>query len=336
MMNRRAWLVLVSCVSMLAVACGPAPRAADEEEGPRSAGGETTAPVGPPPSFLPEGHRVLARLDMGRVRRSPVSADVESAIVATETWQSLAGGSGIRPVQDLDALLVGADGLYATRRVAVLRYVGTEATVRERLLALSVARSLPLTWSEVQGFAVSTLPVALTVPHSVVLTATQEAVVCPTDDVARIVAVARDHAARRASGAGPILDPQLTFAQGEVATMISSEPMQARQGYPAPPTAYRMHAMEDDASHHVFLYGHGDFATEAQAQEALDYALATARQYAGEFLVRGAGLSRPLEVLTGTRDGASVDVQTNVTPEEVRRGLGAAALLQMMRQRAQP
>jgi hypothetical protein len=279
---------------------------------------------------------VLARLDMARVRRSPVAADVESAMVATQTWQNLAGGSGIRPVQDLDVMVLGADGVYANRRVAVLRYVGTEAMVRERLLALSVARSLPLTWSEVDGFAVATMPVALPVPHSVVLTASHEVVVCPTDEVARVTAVARDHAARRAS-AGPdaILEPQLTFAAGELATMISTEAMQARQGYPTPPQSYRLHAMEDDASHQLFLYVHGEFATEADAQASLDWALAAARQYAGEFLVRGAGLNRPLEALTGTRQGTAIDLQTNMTAEEVRRGLGAAALLQMMQQRAE-
>lgn len=339
MTNRRSWLLFVACASLLSAACGPAPRAAEPEgqaEGGVTAGSETTAPAGPPPSFLPEGHRILARLDMSRVRRSPVAADVESAMIATTTWQSLAGGSGIRPVQDLDTMVIGADGLYATRRVAVLRYVGTEAMVRERLLALSVARSLPLTWSELDGFAVASMPVALVVPHSVVLTASHEVVVCPTDEVARVVAVARDHASRRQSaGAEAILEPQLTFAQGELATMISTEPMQARAGYPAPPSAYRLHAMEDDASHQLFVYIHGDFATEAEAQSALDWSLASARQYANEFLVRGAGLSRPLEALTGTRQGTAVDLQTNLTVEEVRRGLGAAALLQMMQQRAQ-
>lgn len=279
---------------------------------------------------------MLARLDMARVRRSPVAADVESAMVATQTWQNLAGGSGIRPVQDLDVMVIGADGVYANRRVAVLRYVGTEAMVRERLLALSVARSLPLTWSETNGFAVATMPVALPVPHSVVLTASHEIVICPTDEVARVAAVARDHAARRASlGPEAILEPQLTFAAGELATMISTEAMQARQGYPTPPQSYRLHAMEDDASHQLFLYVHGEFATEADAQASLDWALAAARQYAGEFLVRGAGLNRPLEALTGTRQGTAVDLQTNMTAEEVRRGLGAAALLQMMQQRSQ-
>lgn len=339
MLHRRSWLALVSSLSMLFVACGPAPRASDDEattttEG--TSGSETAAPSGPPPSFLPEGHQVLARLDMARVRRSPVSADVESAMVATQTWQNLAGGSGIRPVQDLDSMVIGADGVYANRRVAVLRYVGTEAMVRERLLALSVARSLPLTWSEANGFAVATMPVALPVPHSVVLTAAHEIVICPSDDVARIAAVARDHASRRATvGPDAILEPQLTFAAGELATMISSEAMEGRPGYPTPPRAYRLHAMEDDASHQLFLYVHGEFATEAEAQASLDWALASARQYAGEFLVRGAGLNRPLEALTGTRQGTVVDLQTNMTAEEVRRGLGAAALLQMMQQRAQ-
>ncbi|MFN7696410.1 MAG: hypothetical protein ACK6CU_31820 [Deltaproteobacteria bacterium] len=332
---RSTWLVALC--SMLAVACGPAPRTEPEEgrESP-TAGAETPAPTGPPASFLPEGQPVLARLDMARVRRSPVAADIESAMVATTTWQSLAGGSGIRPVQDLDTMVIGADGLYATRRVAVLRYVGTEAYVRERLLALSVARSLPLTWTEAEGFAVSSLPVALSVPHSVVLTAAHEIVICPSDDVARVAGVARDHAARRATlGPDAVLEPQLAFAPGELATMISSEAMQARAGYPAPPQAYRLHAMEDDASHQLFLYVHGEFASESDAQTALDWSLASARQYAGEFLVRGAGLSRPLESLTGTRQGSVVDLQTNMTAEEVRRGLGAAALLQMMQQRAQ-
>jgi len=232
--------------------------------------------------------------------------------------------------------VIGADGLYATRRVAVLRYVGTEAYVRERLLALSVARSRPLTWTEAEGFAVSSLPVALSVPHSVVLTAAHEIVICPSDDVARVAGVARDHAARRATlGPDAVLEPQLAFAPGELATKISSEAMQARAGYPAPPQAYRLHAMEDDASHQLFLYVHGEFASESDAQTALDWSLASARQYAGEFLVRGAGLSRPLESLTGTRQGSVVDLQTNMTAEEVRRGLGAAALLQMMQQRAQ-
>lgn len=336
MLHRRSLLTLVSCLSMLAVACGPAPTANDEEStASGTSGSEAAAPSGPPPSYLPEGHRVLARLDMARVRRSPVAADVESAMVATQTWQNLAGGSGIRPVQDLDSLVVGADGVYANRRVAVLRYVGTEAMVRERLLALSVARSLPLTWSEVDGFAVATMPVALPVPHSVVLTASHEIVICPTDEVARIAAVARDHATRRGASADAILEPQLTFAAGELATMISNEAMEGRQGYPTPPQSYRLHAMEDDASHQLFLYFHGEFATEADAQAALDWAQANARQYASEFIVRGAGLNRPLEALTGTRQGTVVDLQTNMTSEEVRRGLGAAALLQMMQQRAQ-
>jgi hypothetical protein len=265
-----------------------------------------------------------------------VSADVESAMTATATWQSLAGGSGIRPVQDLDTMVVAADAVYAERRVAVLRYAGTEADVRERLLRLSVARSLPLAWSEAEGFAVATLPVELSVPHSVVLTAAHEVVVCPTDDVPRVAAVARDHARRReGQSAELVLEPQLAFSAGEVVTAIVDEAPRARPGYPAPPTSYRVHAMEDDASHHVFLYLHGEFATEADAQAALDWALASARQYAGEFLVRGAGLNRPLESVTGTRTGTAVDLQTNLTPEEVRRGLGAAALLQMMQSRAQ-
>jgi hypothetical protein len=73
---------------------------------------------------------VLARLDMARVRRSPVAADVESAMVATQTWQNLAGGSGIRPVQDLDVMVLGADGVYANGRVWA-----THARLKSKLIS---------------------------------------------------------------------------------------------------------------------------------------------------------------------------------------------------------
>ena len=320
-----AFLALASLTAF--VGCGAA---ATPEEGTGDGTAGSEVPAGPPPSFLPAQHRVLAKLDMARVRRSPVAADVESAIAGQAMWQELTGGSGIQPVQELDAMVIGAEALYADRRVAVLRYVGNEAMIRDHLLQMSIARSLPLTWSEAGGFSVSTLPVALVVPHSVVLTAAHEIVICPTDDVARIVAVARDHALRRGASADLILEPSLTFAAQELATANINDRLPAYQGYPIPPNATRINVMEDDASHTLFVYIHADFTNEADAQAALQWVQSNVAQYAGHFLVRSAGLSRPLEVLAGTRTGTGIDIQTNLTPDETRRALGAAALLQMM------
>lgn len=333
-LSRSLALSLVfSFASLFAVACGSSPGATDDAQAAATAGGEGRAEVpAEPPSFLPADARVVVRVDLARVRRSPVAADVESALVATTMWQELAGGTGIRPVEHVDALLVGADDVYADRRVAVVRYPGTEAWARERLLAASVARSIPLAFREESGFSVTPLPVALRVPHSLVFTAPHELVIAPSDDVERVIAIARDHAARRAAAgaADAIVEPQLTFAEGEVLSVLSSAPLPGRAGYPTPPSSYRVHAMEDGASHHVFAYVHGEFETEADAQAALDWALANARRYASEFIVRGAGLSRPLEALTGRREGAVVDVQTDLSADEVRRFLGAMALLQTL------
>lgn len=320
--------VLLALASFTAlVGCGGG---ATNEEGTGDGTSGSETPVGPPPSFLPAQHRVLAKLDMARVRRSPVAADLESAISDQAMWQELTGGSGIQPVQELDAMVVASEALYADRRVAVLRYVGNEAMIRDHLLQMSVARSLPLTWSEADGFAVSTLPVALVVPHSVVLTAAHEVVICPTDDVARVAAVARDHALRRGASADLIVEPNLVFAAQELATANVNDRLPAYQGYPVPPNASRVNVMEDDATHTLFLYIHADFANEVDAQAALAFVQANAAQYAGHFLVRSAGLSRPLEVLQATRTGMGIDIQTNLTPDETRRVLGAAALLQMM------
>jgi hypothetical protein len=327
---RRPFLLLTLYALAFTALIGCGGGASPEEGNSNNGTSGSEAPVGPPPSFLPEAHRVLAKLDMARVRRSPVAADVESAIAGQAMWQELTAGSGIQPVQELDAMVIASEALYADRRVAVLRYVGTEAMIRDHLLQMSIARSIPLTWSEAGGFAVSTLPVPLAIPHSVVLTAAHEIVICPTDDVARIAEVARNQALRRAGNADMVVEPTLNFAAQELATADIRDRLPAYAGYPTPPNTTRVNVMEDDATHYLFVYIHADFANEADAQSALDWVTAYAAQYAGHFLVRSAGLSRPLEALQGTRAGTAIDLQTNLTPDETRRALGAAALLQMM------
>jgi hypothetical protein len=326
--NRVGLLVGLYALSTLA-GCGPAPTR-ESEEAEQSTGAETTAtgPTGPAPSFLPDGQHVYARIDIARIRRSPVGPDISSAIRATETWQRYAGSSGLDPVTSFDALVIAADAVYADRRTILVRHTGTDADVREAILRMSVAHEVAPTWSEMEGFPVVVPPSTLPIEHSLTLTAAHELVFGPTEDLARVVSVARDHAARRAAPEDAI-DPQLVFGAHEVATFRVDEPPPRREGWPEPPLRYRVEVVEDETTHTANVHIRAEYATPALCHTSHEFLQQQATYYAGQMLVRAAGLNRPLEEAVFTEDGANLDATTSFTTDEIRRALGAMALMQL-------
>jgi hypothetical protein len=329
-MSTPNWMVpAVGLLALTAVGCGPAPYLEDEATE-TSTGAETTAsgPSGPAPSFLPDGQHVFARIDISRIRRSPVGPDVSSAIRATQTWQTYAGSSGLDPIESFDALVIVADAVYADRRTILVRHTGTEADVREAVLRMSVARDAPPTWSDVEGFPVVVPPSELPIEHSLALTAAHELVYGPTEDLPRVVSVARDHASRR-TGPDDLIDPQLTFGANEVATFRVDEPPPRREGWPEPPLRYGVVVVEDPATHTATVQIHAEYATPALCHTSRDFLAQQASYYAGQMLVRAAGLNRPLETAVFTENGSNLDVTTTLTTDEIRRALGAMALMQL-------
>lgn len=328
-MRRHALLGSVGLGLLLSTACGSAPTSESAAGGETaSTGGEATVALGPLRSFVPEGSRVVARIDMARIRRSPIGVDIAGAIQASQSYQDWAAGSGLDPVADLDAILLAGDALYSDRRVIVLRTTGDEARARDLVLRIALAHDVAPAWREQGGFAVAAYPdPALRVPHVVVLTAAHEVVIAPEDDLARVLEVARDHAARRA-GPDDLVEPQLSFAEGEVIVLASDEPMPARPGYPAPPQRYRLEVVEDATSGRTLVRLHGSFAAEADAAAAHAWLEGQARVFSEHLLVRMAQLDRPLTEARISHVGTELDAATDFTTDELRRALGAVALMQ--------
>ncbi|UJR79991.1 hypothetical protein [Sandaracinus amylolyticus] len=322
----RASLVLFAILA----GCGST---AEEPANEATSGSETEVargPSGPPPSFLPAGTKVIARLDMARVRRSPLALDIASAIRSTTTWQRLAGSSGVDPVQDFDAILVGGDAVYSDRRVVVLRHPHTEADVRQRLLAMAVDRGSQPAWRDVGGFAAIAWPMErTTVPYSLVITAPHELVLAPDDDLERIASVARDHALRRPEGSEEALEPQLTsMREGEIATMLVGVPLPAREGYPTPPQRTNVLVDEGPDGRAVIAID-AQFASEAEASAAQTWLDQQRAYYASQMMVRAIGMHRPLEEATVAVQGTQLALGTHLTTEELRRMLGLMALSQV-------
>ncbi|MDQ3035441.1 MAG: hypothetical protein M3Y87_23755 [Myxococcota bacterium] len=327
----RSWSVLWFAV---AVGCGGGGAGEAEPSAAETSGGEATAiaaaPSGPPLSFLPQGTKVVARLDMARVRRSPIASDISSAIRATETWQRLAGTSGIDPVQDFDAMLVGGDALYTDRRVVVIRHPRTEAEVRQRILAMAIDRGAAPEWREVFGLPAVPWPMPRSsVSYSLVITAPNELVLAPDDDLERIAAVARDHAARRPARSTAAIEPQLAAMRAaEIATIVLDVPPPARAGYPEPPQ-HTLVEVDESAAGDAVIAIHSEFESEAQASAAHAWLRQQVQFYSGQMMVRAIGMNRPLEEARFALDGTRLALGTHLTPDELRRLLGMLALSQL-------
>ena len=319
------------CSLSLALACGGP--SSGSPAGDVTAGGEgdtAARPSGPPSSFLGEEVRVVARLDMARVRRSPLATDLGSAIRGTEAWQRLAGTSGVDPVADFDFILLGADALYTDRRVAVLRTPHTEAEIRARVLAMAIDGGAPPAWREVEGFSVVSWPNRGSVPTSLVLTGAHEMVLAPDDSLPRILAVARDHAARRNAPEDCIEPRMVARSPAEVSTVLVDMPLPARAGYPVPPQRTRVE-LDEGASGATVVAIHAEFSNDPEAEAAHAWATSQARAFASQPLVRMTGMNRPLETAQFALRGPALDIGAAFTVEEMRRLLGLMALQQMAR-----
>lgn len=320
-----------SLAVVLCLACGGGGSSTGVTGGARTetGGGEVTAPaLGPVLSFVPDDARVTSRIDVARIRRSPVGPDIAGAIQASESYQTWARGSGLDPVADLDAVLLAGPALYADRRVILLRTVGDEARARDLVLRIGVARGLTPEWREERGFAVASYPdPALVVPHVIVLTASHEVVIAPEDDLGRILDVAADHARRRTSP-DEIVDPALAFGDGEVMSLTSDDAMPTYAGYPTPPERFTVLVHEDATTGRTQIHIHGGFASEADAATAHTWLSAQAVAMADQLLVRMAQLDRPLNEVHISHTGAELDAETDFTSDELRRALGAIALYQ--------
>lgn len=299
-----------------------------------TAGGERDAappprPTGPPASYVTEEHQVVVRIHMEAVRSSAIAADIGSLVRSYPTWRSLLGSSGIDPVRDFDRVLLAAPALVSERSILLVRHRLGNARVREAVLQMASQRGERPEWREVEGFSVVDWPAETSAPRLVVLTADDELVVTTPEDLERVVAVARDHAARREGDA--LIEPALQLEDGLIAAVAADRMGDtSRMRFRHPPEAFQLTVREDGQQRgRVMLALLGRYADDASAEQARRYFVEQRDFYAGQMLVRAVGLDRVLREARIGGEGSSLDVSASLTEEEIQRVLGLFALGQI-------
>lgn len=316
--------------ALLLAACGseapPSAPAAPLE----SAGGEAleppAVPSGPPASYVGSEHRVVVRVRMDAVRASGVSADIASLVRSYPTWRELLGSSGIDPVRDFDAVLVASPAVISDSALLVIRHRLGNARIRDAVLRMAVERGERPTWRQVDGFSVVDWPAETSVPRLVVLTGENELVVTTPEELDHVIAVARDHAARREGDA--CVEPALAIEDGIVATITAEEVGASGRRMRYPPESFHVAVRQNDEGG-IALDVSGTYADEAAADRARRHYGQLRDRYAGQMLVRAVGLDRPLRQATIAGEGNTFTLGASFTEEELRRILGMVALGQI-------
>ena len=143
---------------------------------------------------MPAGSQLALRLDVARVRASPLANDVRQVLGAMPDWRALLEGSGIDPLEDMDRLLVASPNLDRARLVAAGRAAGGEESIRAAADRLAAASGASLEWRSVQGVPVADWHDQDPTPRVVALIGPRHFVIAREVDVPRVIAVARARA----------------------------------------------------------------------------------------------------------------------------------------------
>ncbi len=311
---------------------GP-PQLADGEEG-EGAGdegeGAGESGEGRGVAFLPAGSQIALRLDVARVRASPLAGDVREVLRAMPDWQALIGGSGIEPLDDMDRLLVASPNLERSRLVAAGRAAGGEEAIRAAAERLAAAQGASLEWRTVRGAPVADWHDGDETARVVALIGPRHFVIARPEDLPRVIAVARARAAREAQEETEEhpADALLSMQEGEGLSLEVEgfrNYARARPGRRSPleRLPLRLHlGLSELAEGRIGARIEGHFEDAAQAEGAVAYWDEARQAYARNIVTAVLGLSPILSRLELRADEEVLRASVDIEVEEMRRLLG--------------
>jgi hypothetical protein len=182
-------------------------------------GGELLAdPNAPPGSRLPPGAQIAVRVDMARIRTSPIAADIRGLLAAIPDWQALLDGSGIDPVDQLDRLLIATPNLQRAKVVIAGRFVGEPRMVDEAVQHMAEAHGGQARWHQLPGgIRVAPWLNADETPREIAVVGPSHFTISRPEDLERVLAIAAARAQHHRDAGEPAqpADALLSMEAGE-------------------------------------------------------------------------------------------------------------------------
>jgi hypothetical protein len=271
-------------------------------------------------SKLPPGAQIAVRVDMARIRTSPVSEDVRDLLTAIPDWQALLAGSGIDPIDQLDRLLIATPNLQREKVVIAGRYVGTREVVDSAVASLAQAHSIEAAWHEKNGVETARWANADDVERVIALVGPQHFTISRPEDLPRVLAIAASRKLAK-SDVHPA-EALLSMEEGEGLSLeVEGVEQFVKRGKRGVPLRLRLSATEIPGPK-VRIDANLSFENAEKAGDGLRFWDELRERYAGNALVMMLGLSGPLRGAKLETDEAQLRVRVQLSVAQTRLILG--------------
>ena len=259
-------------------------------------------PSAKPGERLPPGAQIAVRVDMARIRESPIAEDVRALLAAVPDWKALLEGSGIDPVDQLDRLLIATPNLQRDKIVVAGRFVGEPRIVEEAVQRLAQAQNVEAHWRVESGVRVAPWANKDETPRVIAIVGPAHFTIARSEDLPRVLAIA---AARADDPKGPKerkdksikvhpADALLSMEAGEGLSLeVDGVERFVRKAKRGVPLKLRLSAVQVPGPK-LELRGRMAFENAEKAADALRFWQAVRDTYARNALVMLLGLSDPL------------------------------------------
>jgi hypothetical protein len=274
----------------------------------------TNADGGSPVAFLPAGAQIALRIDMDRIRASPLRTQVEQLLAAIPDWDAVLGGSGIDPVRDVSRVLIATPNFQRANIVVAGRLTDEAPAPREVAERVAEAHAHALEWSDEGGVEHAPFYSPDGADRVVAVLDDHHVLLCRPDDLPRVLAIAN---ARSADGEPPA-DALLSMHEGE-ALSLEAEGLAAFVRRSPCEVARRARVAMMQADDGVTIDGTAWFETAEQATSARQCFDNLRVRYASNALVQMMGYSVPLYELRIEAEETRVTIHGALSEYMLRR-----------------
>lgn len=247
-------------------------------------------PGGDGPSRIPPGAQLAIRLDLARVRASPLRTAVQELLSEIPDWQILLDGSELDPIEDLDRILLASPNLQRSRLIMAGRHIHDEAFARAAVARMASSQGRRAPWRTDHGVQVAPWFAHDETERVVALVGPQHFTVSRAEDLPRILALmaargerdADEEGLEQARGA----DALLNLGEGEVVSFeVEGAQRFVRGRVDHIPERLRVGIREREDGM-IELLGTAFYEDPAAAEEAATFWQAYLDQQSRSFLIR--------------------------------------------------
>lgn len=276
-----------------------------------AAGGDGGSPV----AFLPAGAQIALRIDMDRIRASPLRGEVEELLAAIPDWDAVLGGSGVEPVRDLSRVLVATPNFQRSNIVVAGALTEDAPSPREVAERVAAANGHTLEWTEEGGIESAPFYSPDGADRRVAILDDRHVVLSRPDDLPRVLAIA---AARAGGGETSAADALLSMNEGE-AVSVEVEGLAAFVRRSPCEVARRARLAMVQADDGVTIEGVATFDTAEHAESARQCFDDLRVRAAANPFVQFTGFSVPLYEIELTTEGEVLHAHGALTQDQLRR-----------------